>query len=88
MMTQSDKSSYDQPCEFGHRGPGFLEFWPDELMMVYHSIAVNHRINFDNCAVGYVEHLLKEVIKIKLHTSDLHRIDIIVNCNWVDTRWQ
>jgi hypothetical protein len=25
-VVQSDKSSYDQPCEFGHRGPGFLEF--------------------------------------------------------------
>jgi len=49
---------------------------------------MNHRINFDNCAIGYVEHMLKQVIKIKLHTSDLHRIDIFVNCNWVDTCWQ
>ena len=37
-------------------------------MLVYHRIAVNHRINFDNCAIGYVEHQLKQVIEIKLHT--------------------
>ena len=57
-------------------------------MLVYHSIAVHFRINFDSCAIGYVKHLLKQVIEIKLHTSDLHRIVIFVNCNWVDTRWQ
>ena len=57
-------------------------------MLVYHSIAVHHRINSDSCAIGYVKHLLKQVIEIKLHTSDLHRIVIFVNCNWVDTRWQ
>lgn len=38
-------------------------------------MAVNHRINFENCAIGYVEHLMKQVIENKLYTSDLQRIN-------------
>lgn len=75
IMTQSDKSSCCQPCEFGHRRPSFLDFWLDALVLVYHSISANHRINFDDCAIGYVEHLVKQVIKNKLNTSDLHKIN-------------
>jgi len=70
------KSSCNQPCEFGHhRGLGFLEFWLDELVLVCHSTAVNHRINFNDHVIGYVEHLVKQVIKNKVYTSDLHRIN-------------
>jgi hypothetical protein len=44
-------------------------------VLVNHSIEVNHRINFDNCVIGYVEHVVKQVIKNKLYASDLHRIN-------------
>jgi hypothetical protein len=51
----------------------FLESWSYELVLVHHSIGMDHWINFDNCAVGYVEHLAKQAIKITLHTNDLYK---------------